>query len=410
MLHPIYLLYLLLSPLIYLLLLLSIPFNKKIRSHFFEQKKEFKKIQSQKIENSIIIHAASAGEFEQVKPILRVKNNSNNVIQTFFSPTIFNKEKKSNLFTLCCYHPFDFPWSAFYFFYKLKPKKYIINRHDIWPHHIVIAKLLKINIIYINANLKNDSSRTKLLFKNFHKWLFKKIDIIIVPSKDIQNRFNNFFNINTTQVLQDTRYFQIQYRINKKLFPMPQWIKNNNIVILGSIDVKDWEIIKESLSFVKSEKLRLIIVPHEIDKYFINKMIEDLKEHHFIIKRLSDIKNEESFDAIIYDKVGDLLDLYKYGNLAYVGCGFSHGVHNVLEPALQGCFVSYGPNISLLDEAIQLDNSQLGKKINNLNDFLNFLRTNNKLDFLTQNKSRVNELFKVDHADFEKMVNIIYEK
>ena len=141
-----------------------------------------------------------------------------------------------------------------------------------------------------------------------------------------------------------------------------------------------------------------------------NKMIEDLKEHHFIIKRLSDIKNEESFDAIIYDKVGDLLDLYKYGNLAYVGCGFSHGVHNVLEPALQGCFVSYGPNISLLDEAIQLDNSQLGKKINNLNDFLNFLRTNNKLDFLTQNKSRVNELFKVDHADFEKMVNIIYEK
>ena len=84
MLHPLYLLYLLLSPLIYLLLLLSIPFNKKIRSHFFEQKKEFKKIQSQKIENSIIIHAASAGEFEQVKPILRVKNNSNNVIQTFF--------------------------------------------------------------------------------------------------------------------------------------------------------------------------------------------------------------------------------------------------------------------------------------------------------------------------------------
>ena len=152
MFHPIYLLYLLLSPFIYLLLILSIPFNKKIRTHFFEQKKEFQKILNQKIETPIIIHAASAGEFEQIKPILRERDKTNNVIQTFFSPTIYNKEKKSNLFTLCCYHPFDFPWSAFYFFYNLKPAKYIINRHDIWPHHIVIAKLLGINVIYINAN------------------------------------------------------------------------------------------------------------------------------------------------------------------------------------------------------------------------------------------------------------------
>ena len=139
-------------------------------------------------------------------------------------------------------------------------------------------------------------------------------------------------------------------------------------------------------------------------------MLIDLKEHHFIIKRLNDIKNEEDFDIIIYDKVGDLLDLYKYGNLAYVGCGFSDGVHNVLEPALQGFFVSYGPNTSLLDEAIQLDNSQLGKKIYTVKDFLDFLKTNNKPDFLNENKSKVNNLFKIHTTDFEEIVNIIYEK
>ena len=410
MFHPIYLLYLLLSPFIYLLLLLSIPFNKKIRTHFFEQKKEFQKILNQKIETPIIIHAASAGEFEQIKPILRERDKTNHVIQTFFSPTIYNKEKKSNLFTLCCYHPFDFPWSAFYFFYNLKPAKYIINRHDIWPHHIVIAKLLGINVIYINANLKSDSSRIRLLFKHFHKWLFKKMDTIIVPSKNIQNRFNDFFDIKNTQVLQDTRYFQIQHRINKNLFPIPNWIKNDNNIILGSIDIKDWRIIKESLLFIKNEGLKLIIVPHEIDENFISKILIDLKEHHFAIKRLNDIKNEEDFDIIIYDKVGDLLDLYKYGNLAYVGCGFSDGVHNVLEPALQGCFVSYGPNTSLLDEAIQLDNSQLGKKIYTDKDFIDFLKTNNKPDFLNENKSKVNNLFKISTTDFEEIVNIIYEK
>ena len=101
MFHPIYLLYLLLSPFIYLLLLLSIPFNKKIRTHFFEQKKEFQKILNQKIETPIIIHAASAGEFEQIKPILRERDKTNHVIQTFFSPTIYNKEKNPSI-KYCC--------------------------------------------------------------------------------------------------------------------------------------------------------------------------------------------------------------------------------------------------------------------------------------------------------------------
>ena len=105
-----------------------------------------------------------------------------------------------------------------------------------------------------------------------------------------------------------------------------------------------------------------------------------------------------------------VLDLYKYGNLAYVGCGFSDGVHNILEPALQGCFVSYGPNTSLLDEAIQLDNSQLGKKIYTVKDFLDFLKTNNKPDFLNENKSKVNDLFKINTTDFREIVNIVYEK
>ena len=287
MLHPVYLLYLLLSPIIYLLLIILIPFNKKIRAHFLNQRNIFKKITHKKIKNPIILHAASAGEFEQIKPILRQRNINDDIIQTFFSPTIYNKEKNSNLFTLCCYHPFDFPWSAFYFFYKLKPTKYIINRHDLWPHHIIIAKLLNIKIIYINANLRSDSLRMNLLVKNFNKWVFNKIDKIIVPSNTIKNRFIKNFNVKNIDVLQDTRYSQIQYRINNNFSPLPEWIKNKNNVILGSIDIKDWNIIKKTLSFIKKiRKLRLIIVPHEINDTFINQIDSDLKEHNLIVKRL----------------------------------------------------------------------------------------------------------------------------
>ena len=401
-----YILYLILSPLIYLILLFSIPFNPKIRDHWINQKKTFNKVKKRNYKKPIIIHAASAGEFEQVKPILRDYNKKNPIIQTFFSPTIYNKEKKSNLFNVCCYHPFDFPWSALIFFLSLKPKAYIINRHDVWPHFIIIAKLLKIKIFYINANLASDSLRLKY-FKNFHSWLFKKIDMIITPSIEIQNRFEKNFNLSNIQTLQDTRYMQIinRIKINKKV--LPNWLKESNNIILGSIDEKDWEILKDSLVNI-SEKNKVIIVPHEVDYTFINEIEKDLKELKLVSKRLNSINENENFNCLIYDKVGDLLDIYKYGKGAYVGCGFSGGVHNVLEPLLQGCFVSYGPIIELLDEAIKLNKYGLGKMIYNKNDFTNFIQKINDDKFINKNKVNVLKSFELNENDFNKMKEIIF--
>ena len=115
----IYILYFILSPVIYLLLLSLIPFNTKVREHWLNQRMTFNQVKKRNYNNPIIIHAASAGEFEQVKPILLKYDKKTPIIQTFFSPTIYNQENNSNLFNACCYHPFDFPWTAFNFFSDL---------------------------------------------------------------------------------------------------------------------------------------------------------------------------------------------------------------------------------------------------------------------------------------------------
>ena len=405
----IYLLYFIFSPLIFIILIVSSLFNKKISEHLKNQKKTLKKVLEKKIKDPIIIHAASAGEYEQIKPLLEKRDSlSNPIIQTFFSPTIYNKEKKSILFDACCYHPFDFPWSAYNFLKLIKPKKYIINRHDIWPHHIVFAKLLKIEVLYINANLKQDSLRFNFILKKINQWIFKKIDHIIVPSNEIKKRFTNNFKIQNISVLQDTRFIQIQNRINKKR--AIKWFNKfpyNKTIILGSIDEEDWNVIYKSIKNNLFD-LKLIIVPHEINCDFIDKIYQDIKELNLSIKRFTDMRDDDKLDCVIYDKVGDLLDIYKYGQFAYVGCGFTGGVHNVLEPALQGCYVSHGPNISLLDEAIKLSNHNLSQTIERSQDFTEFIRINDT-EFLTKNKNKVFKLFEIKNNDFKKIKKIIYE-
>ena len=125
---------------------------------------------------------------------------------------------------------------------------------------------------------------------------------------------------------------QIINRISYKKKVLPNWLTKNNNIILGSIDEIDWDILKSSLKNISKNKV--IIVPREVDITFIEKIEKDLKELKLKSTRLNTIN--EDFDCLIYDKVGDLLDIYKYGKGAYVGCGFSGGVHNVLEPLLQG--------------------------------------------------------------------------
>ena len=406
--HYIYILYFLLSPLIFLELIILSFFSKKIRDRLFTGNK-IRRIAKKELESPIVFHAASAGEFEQIKPVLRGRSKTNTIIQTFFSPTIYNKEKESKLFDYCCYHPFDFPWTAYLFFKRIKPVKYIINRHDIWPHHIFFAKKFNVQIIYINANLKSDSLRLNPIFKSFHKWLFKKIDIIIAPSNKIKNRFDKHLDIDNLMVCQDTRNNQIKYRMEQKKKIDFSSLSDNRNIILGSIDNKDWEIILDSLRKTSLNNFNLIIVPHEIDNHFITQITKDIKELNLSIERFTKINDRaKGLRCIIYDKIGDLLDIYKYGNLAYVGCGFSSGVHNVLEPALQGCYVSYGPNISLLDEAIELKDKKLIKIIYNSDDFKDFIKIED-IKFLDTNKSKVDELFENKKRDFEKMRKIIYE-
>ena len=58
---------------------------------------------------------------------------------------------------------------------------------------------------------------------------------------------------------------------------------------------------------------------------------------------------------LLVDKVGFLLQLYAYGDAAWIGGGFgSAGVHNVLEPAVYGMPCFYGPIYHQFREAIEL--------------------------------------------------------
>ena len=86
-------LYWLLAPIFWILLLPACLFNPKIRHHWLTENSSWKSAEKKinKAENMktiVLFHAASSGEFEQLQPVLeQVDRNRFFIIQSFFSPT-----------------------------------------------------------------------------------------------------------------------------------------------------------------------------------------------------------------------------------------------------------------------------------------------------------------------------------
>jgi len=420
-----YFIYFLFSPVLFLVIYIGALFNKKIFQHLKNQKKLSKKLIKRindldRIKIKVLMfHAASAGEFEQLKPILKNINRKKYfIIQTFTSSTIYEKEKNNELCDFSCYHPYDLWWKSLSFFYKIKPDIYIITRHDLWPWHILFASMFKSKIFYINANIHLKSIWLNILVKPFSKFIFKHITKCLVPSDNIAILAKKIIQEDKIIITGDTRFDQIINRYeknkNKKYLP-DDFLKSFNI-IFGSYDSYDEKLILNSMftnypngsEYLKEINHKILLVPHEINKQNINKTFNKLHEKNFKPILFSNINNwDDTYNVLIIDKVGILADLYKYASLAYVGSGFSRGVHSVIEPAIHSCVVSFGPNIEILDEAKYIYQQGLGFMIQNQGDMNNFLKLYKTQDKINKLSKEIKNYILTNKNISEKVLQII---
>ena len=121
------------------------------------------------------------------------------------------------------------------------------------------------------------------------------------------------------------------------------------MIVAGST----WADDEDLLSAVSDYKL--IIAPHEISPTRLLQ-IENLFSGAIRYTRLDAAKGTER--VLIMDNMGMLSKLYRYATIAYVGGGFTRdGIHNVLEAAVYGKPVVFGPNYKKYREASALIDS-----------------------------------------------------
>jgi len=353
-------------PFFWVLLHCASPFNSKIRKGIRGRKGLIERIEYDlkklKSKRRVWFHSSSMGEFEQAKPIiaaLRKKYRDIDIIVTFFSPSGYDHSKNYKLADIITYIPFDTKANARSFIDLLQPTAAVFVRYDVWPNHLWELKARNIPTFIANATMRTSSARFYPLIKSFHRLLFNDfISILTVSVKDVE-AFSRFrLTHPLIQAIGETRYDQVWQRSadakKKHLIPFSV-LNEKKIFIAGSTWPEDEELllpaIKKLLEY--DSKVLIILVPHEPTEEALEAIEKQLpiriKSIRFSL--LNDYSRER---IIIVDSIGILMALYQYADIAYVGGGFRQGIHNVLEPAVYGIPVVYGPRHTNSQEAQEL--------------------------------------------------------
>ena len=341
-------------------------FNGKIRTGIEGRKRIFEdlilnRLTLDNMKKTIWFHSSSLGEFEQAKPIIeKLKNETPvNIIVSFFSPSGYENSKKYPFADLITYMPFDSNWRAERFIKVVKPDVAVFMRYDIWPNHIWALGRKNIPVLLVDATMKKKSLRKLPLIKSFHKYVFREFNKILTISEEDSKGFKEFgCSTEKIEIVGDTRFDRVYNRslaakttkiIDEKI------LLTKKVLIAGSTWEQDEDVLlpvfKKLAKF--DEKILLIIAPHEPNLLHLEKI-----EHEFAGEletiRLSLLSNYTNQRIIIVDSIGVLSILYNHADTAFVGGSFKQNVHNVLEAAVYGVPVLFGPKIENSQEAKQL--------------------------------------------------------
>jgi 3-deoxy-D-manno-octulosonic-acid transferase len=338
----------------------------KGRRGLFEKiKKETGERSSTPSSKVIWMHCASLGEFEQGRPVIekiRSENPGHVIVLTFFSPSGYNIVKNFKGADHIFYLPPDSSSHAKKFIELINPSLVLWVKYEFWYHYLSELKRKNIPTLLISGAFRKGQPFFKW-YGGFWRKMLGNFSWYFLQN-DLSAELLDNIGIKNITVSGDTRFDRvISIAENADDIPgIKQFCNGSKVVVAGST----WEDDEaELVHYAKANRdIKFIIAPHEVDK----ENLKDVKKEFTGSVFYSEINDPTSKNSniIIIDNVGMLSRLYQYADITYVGGGFGyHGLHNILEPAVFGKPVIFGPGIERNFEAVELVECGGGIIINN---------------------------------------------
>ncbi len=300
-------------------------------------------------------HAASLGEFEQGLPVMEHMKKlmpGSRLVLTFYSPSGYEVCKNYERADLVAYLPLDTPYNARIFITRIKPDVVFFIKYEFWYGYLKQLHEMHIPCFLVSAIFRPEQA----FFKWYGFWLRKNLTMfshLFVQDTNSKLLLNSI-GIQHATVSGDTRFDRVTDNAAKRkpIAIADNFTGSGFCLVAGSTWPADEDLLVEYINKAPGS-MKFIMAPHEIGRIHISHLTDLLKNQHMLYSEYDESLAKDK-KVLIIDNIGMLSSLYRYGHCAFIGGGFGKGIHNILEAAVFGIPVIFGPNYHKAREAVEM--------------------------------------------------------
>ena len=319
-------------------------------------------------DESIWIHAVSVGEALTARALAAELKQAYPRLRLFISTTTIagqqvarqNVQHVDDVF----YFPFDLGAIVRRTLHLVKPRLFVMMETEIWPNLLRRCRETGVKTMVVNGRISARSYPRYRLVRPLFRRVLADIDRFCVQNEESRHRLVDLgaeaARITVTGSLKfdslthagpsaaahgDDRVLRF-FRISE----------NRPVIVAGSTMRGEEAAVLDAFGHVRGSATRalLVIAPRHPERFA---EVESLAaESGFRTIRRSDltIDEEPRADVVVLDTIGELAQLYQIATVVFVGGSLvDTGGHNILEPAIFGKPIVFGPHMQNFAEIAQ---------------------------------------------------------
>ncbi len=305
---------------------------------------------------TVWLHCASLGEFEQGRTIidqLRRETPELIVVVTFFSPSGYVPRHNYPGADAVFYLPSDTPRNARRVVAAIGAQKVIFVKYEFWNYYLRAISRSGADLIIVSALFQPRMSFFRW-YGGFFRGMLKYFSHLFVQDQSSMELLKSIGVENVT-VAGDTRFDRVKEITSLTVeLPIVESFAHgaSQVMVCGSSWGEDEALLAEL--YKANPQIKMIFAPHNVTPTTVEsleKLFEGKATQRYTQTNPEKVKTAQ---VLIIDCIGILSSVYKYGSTAYIGGGFGHGIHNILEAATWGLPVIFGPKYQRFAEARDL--------------------------------------------------------
>jgi 3-deoxy-D-manno-octulosonic-acid transferase len=316
-------------------------------------------------EESIWIHAVSVGEALTARALAEDLKARYPRLRLFLSTTTMAGQEvaKRSLqhVDAVFYFPFDWAFIVRRTLNIVRPRVFIMMETEIWPNLLRVCRKRGVKTVVINGRISSRSYPRYRMIRPFFRRVLDDIDRFCMQSEESARRLVDLgadparvtvtgsLKFDSLEEPAATGHGRPRERVLRFFNISP----HRPVIVAGSTIRGEEAAVLHAFARIKTTlpSALAIIAPRQAERFGEVERIS--REAGFVTARRSElpIDAEPRADVVVLDSIGELARLYQVATAVFVGGSLvDQGGHNILEPAMFGKPIVFGPHMQNFQE------------------------------------------------------------